>query len=190
MKNCIDWPHHTSHNCHLTILVQFTYTITGHPFEIPHTHSICTTSNSTIYPIKYAYSGLHVKDCPLAQDRWNSLQWHHNGGNGVSNHQPHDYLLNRLFRRRSKKTSKLRFTGLCAGNSPVTGEFSAQMASNVKNVSIWWLHQVLKIMPTNIRAWCWGLSTCPGQVKICLRTGRHTMVSVHWDMWKTSIWLC
>ena len=46
------------------------------------------------------------------------------------NHQPYDCLLNRLFRRRSKKTSKLRVTGLCAGNSPGTGEFPAQMASN------------------------------------------------------------
>ena len=45
-------------------------------------------------------------------------------------------LLNRLFRRRSKKTSKLRVTGLCAGNSPGTGEFPAQMASNAENVSI------------------------------------------------------
>ena len=36
----------------------------------------------------------------------------------VSNYQPHEHLLNRLFRRRSKKTSKLRVTGLCAGNSP------------------------------------------------------------------------
>ena len=47
---------------------------------------------------------------------------------------------NRLFRRRSKKTSKLRVTGLCVGNSPGTGEFPAQMASNVENVSIWWRH--------------------------------------------------
>ena len=54
----------------------------------------------------------------------------------VSNHQHHDCLLNRLFRRRSKKTSKLRVTGLCAG----TGEFPAQMASNAENVSIWWRH--------------------------------------------------
>ena len=37
------------------------------------------------------------------------LQWHHNGRDGISNHQPHDCLLNRLFRRRSKKTSKLLF---------------------------------------------------------------------------------
>ena len=48
-----------------------------------------------------------------------SLRWRHHGRDGVSNHQPHDCLLNRLFRRRSKKTSKLRVTGLCVGNSPV-----------------------------------------------------------------------
>ena len=44
------------------------------------------------------------------------LQWHHNEHDGVSNHQPSDCLLNRLFRRESKKTSKLRATGLCEGN--------------------------------------------------------------------------
>ena len=65
-----------------------------------------------------------------------SLQWRHNGCDGVSNHQPHNCLLNRLFRHRSKKTSKLCVTGLCVGNSPVIGEFPAQMASNAENVSI------------------------------------------------------
>ena len=49
---------------------------------------------------------------------FNSLHWRHDRYDGVSNHQPHGCLLNRLFRRRSKKTSKLRATGLCAGNSP------------------------------------------------------------------------
>ena len=47
-----------------------------------------------------------------------SLHWRHNDHDGVSNHQPHGCLLNRLFRSRSKKTSKLRVTGLCVGNSP------------------------------------------------------------------------
>ena len=46
-----------------------------------------------------------------------ALQWHHNDHDGVSNHQPRGCLLNRLFRRRSKKTSRLRVTGLCVGNS-------------------------------------------------------------------------
>ena len=39
-----------------------------------------------------------------------------------------------------KKTSNIRVTGLCAGNSPGTGEFPAQMASYAENVSIWWRH--------------------------------------------------
>ena len=69
-----------------------------------------------------------------------SLQWRHNEHDGVSNHQRPDCLLNRLFRRRLKKISKLRVTGLCVGNSPVTGEFPTQRASNTENVSIWWRH--------------------------------------------------
>ena len=39
------------------------------------------------------------------------LPWRHNGRCGVSNHQPHDCLLNRLFECGSKKTSKLCVTG-------------------------------------------------------------------------------
>ena len=62
-----------------------------------------------------------------------SLHWRHNGHESVSNHQPHDCLLNHLFRRRWKKISKLRVTGLCARNSPETAEFPAQMASNAEN---------------------------------------------------------
>ena len=51
-------------------------------------------------------------------------------------------------RRRSKKTSKLRVSGLCAGNSPVTGEFPAQRASNVENVSIGWHpHHITPCLP-------------------------------------------
>ena len=74
------------------------------------------------------------------RDSRHSLQWRHNGRGGVSNHQPHDCLLNRWFRRRSKKTSKFRVTGLSVGISPGTGEFPAQMASNAENVFIWWRH--------------------------------------------------
>ena len=69
-----------------------------------------------------------------------TLRWRHNGPDSASNYQPHECLLSRLFRRRSKKTSKLRVTGLCAGNSPGTGELPAQMASNAENVFTWWRH--------------------------------------------------
>ena len=65
------------------------------------------------------------------------LLWRHNGHDSVSNH---NCLINRLFGCKSKKTSKLYVTGFCAGNSPGTGEFPAQMASNAENVSIWCHH--------------------------------------------------
>ena len=64
----------------------------------------------------------------------------HNDHDGVSNHQAHGCLLNRLFRRRSKKTSKLQVTGFCAGKFTGTCEFPAQMTSYAENVSIWWRH--------------------------------------------------
>ena len=68
------------------------------------------------------------------------LQWCHNERDCVSNHRRLDALRNRLFRRRSKKPSKLRVTGLFEGNSPVTGEFPSQRASDAENVFIWWRH--------------------------------------------------
>ena len=68
------------------------------------------------------------------------LHWHHNERNGISNRRCPDCLLNHLFRCRSKKTSMLCITGPCEGNSLATGEFSAQRASDVENVSIWWHH--------------------------------------------------
>ena len=78
--------------------------------------------------------------CHDKRGRQKALQWRHNGPDGVSNHRPFGCLLNRLFRRRSKKTSKRRVTGLCEWNSPMTGEFLAQRPSNAENVSIWWRH--------------------------------------------------
>ena len=61
----------------------------------------------------YWYNALSI-----SHGHFSSLHWRHNDHYGVSNHQPHGCLLKRLFRRRSKKTSKLRVTGLCVGNSP------------------------------------------------------------------------
>ena len=61
---------------------------------------------------------------------------------GVSNHRRLGGLLSHLFRRMSKKTSELRVTSLCEGNSPVTGEIPSQKAINTENNSIWWHHHV------------------------------------------------
>ena len=100
---------------------------------------ITTTKQSTTKPCAY-FLGYTVS-CIVFCRRFSwhiSLQWRHNGHDGVPNHQPCDCLLNPLFRSRSKKTSKLRVTALGAGNSPVTGEFPSQMASNAEIFAIWW----------------------------------------------------
>ena len=85
-----------------------------------------------------------TKMLDIAQVQWNveeyPLQWRHNGRVGVSNHRRLDCLLNRLFLRRSKKTSKFRVTGLCEGNPPVTGGYPSQRTNNAESVSIWWRH--------------------------------------------------
>ena len=85
-----------------------------------------------------------AQDSDVSAITLRTLRWRHNGHDGALNHQPHDCLLNRLFRCKSKKTSKLRVTGLCAGNSPGTGKFPAQMASNAENISIWWRYHVIE----------------------------------------------
>ena len=85
------------------------------------------------YRYKWSSTVHHTWFVNVVQTRWHvswqiaksvgTLQWRHAGRDSVSYHQPHDCLLNRLFRRRSKKTSKFRVTSLFAGNSPGTGEF-------------------------------------------------------------------
>ena len=91
------------------------------------------------YEIPLCWNNKHFL-CVLRCNLPNTLQWRHNGRDSVSYHQPRERLLNRLIRCGSKKVSKLRVTGLCAGNSPETGELPAQRASNAENVSIWWRH--------------------------------------------------
>ena len=87
-------------------------------------------------------------------NHYSTLLWRHYECFGVSNHQPHDCLPNRLIRRILKKTPKLRVTGLCEGNSPVTGEFPAHRASNAKNVSIWWRHH--DFVELHVEKFTWG----------------------------------
>ena len=83
----------------------------------------------------HAYALWHHRSPMMTSHQ--SLDWHHNECNGISNHRHLDCLLNRLFKCRSKKTSKLFVTGLC---EEVTSEFPTQRASNTENVSIWWCH--------------------------------------------------
>ena len=97
-----------------------------------------------------------------------------------------------FIQHRSNKTTKLRVTGLCAGNSPVAGEFPVQMASNAETVSIWWRHHVtsdpglypylLMIIVTSTNLWrtlllLWKAvvdqSTIPNLMQLfgCIETG-------------------
>ena len=100
----------------------------------------CSRSYVTSTCYEFVFRKNHIYILHLWKVVICTLLLRHNGCGSISNHQPHDCLLNHFSRRRSKKTSKLRVTGLCAGNSPVTGEFPAQMASNAENASIWWRH--------------------------------------------------
>ena len=91
-----------------------------------HIHRIWCGYDIVIFMLVCTYKQHNEHLC----HRWRlwyrlSLQWRHNERNGVSKQQPRDCLLRRLLRLRSKKISKLRFTGLCARNSPMTGEFPA-----------------------------------------------------------------
>ena len=140
------------------------------PLQRPVTRSydvslICTWRNGWVSNRDAGDLRRHRAYCDVTvmNGFWETLMFHlyalrsrRNGHGGVSNHQPHHCLLNRLFGCRSKKTSKLCVTGLCAGNSPGTGEFPAQMASNAENVSIWWRHHdyTLKIRYTVLALLC------------------------------------
>ena len=101
---------------------------------------------------------------------WKALQWPYNERDGVSNQQHNECLLNRSFRRRSKKTSKLRVTGLVRGihrwrgNSPHKGSVTWKMFPfydvimcirlvqiiHVKHSQFqWWQPALLSIDPIN-----------------------------------------
>ena len=106
------------------------------------------TTGDPIHRRLYASTGISVVEWLVpgnsialkSDSNWFTLLWRHDG------HDASQIICLRIvysavyLRHRSKKTSKLRVTGLCARNSPGTGEFPAQMASNAEHVSIWWRH--------------------------------------------------
>ena len=88
-----------------------------------HFYAVLTSSNRYIHFRMRVFVSISTKTrtwnrCHVHQPfiHRRSLQWRHNECDGVSDHQPHDCLLNLLFRRRSKKTSKLRVTGFVRTN--------------------------------------------------------------------------
>ena len=128
----------------------FFYTEVGHMYY--NSHKICTQFCCTLFCCFHIMSALWV----LFRHHYSDITMGGMASNLIWKHQPHDCLLNHLLRRRSKKTSKLLVTGLCAGNSPVTSEFPAQRASNAENVSIWWRHHVISWVPCGF---LWSVSS-------------------------------
>ena len=116
-----------------------------------------------------------------------ALQWRYNERDGVSNHRRLDCWLNRLFKRRSNKTSQLHVTCLCDGNLPVTSIFPVPRPSNAEEVSIWWrvmivlLHDdAANILVSIMNSWqkrmwrktCWFEFCSHYSMFNSLRTGR------------------
>ena len=127
---------------------------------------ICVDTLAPWYYDQYLENSYSLTcDCSisLACDQFDFRQYAHNKRDGVSNHQPRNCLLNDLLRLREKK-SKLRVTGRCGGNSPLTGEFPAQRGSNAENVSIWWRHHVFLTIGGNNSTAC--SSACLGYEQI------------------------
>ena len=95
---------------------------------------------------KLSFSQLSLQPVTNSSSWWH-FRWHYNGvimNAMASQITSLTIVYSTVYSRpRSKKISKLRVTGLCAGNSPVTGEFPTQRTRNAENVSTWWHHHVI-----------------------------------------------
>ena len=129
---------------------QWVYTIVGHSkcnFQFKYCPPLMAWEYWTPWNILFVELNYFVTVCLLSFEfsaghhgTHRSIQWRHSEHDGVSNDRRLDCLLSLLFRRRSKKTSKLHVTGLRDGNPPVTGGFPSQRASNTESASVWWCH--------------------------------------------------
>ena len=99
--------------------------------QVIETHSSWMDDNGWIGP---RYNGTRLYQSMQSCSPWSpgSLQWRHDKRDGVPNHRRLDCLLNHLFRRSSKKASKLSVIGLC--------ECTGDRWIHTENISIWWRH--------------------------------------------------
>ena len=124
--------HYESFRCKVTDIHSWVVSVSSADFHISYRNVMCKISSW------FEQSCGTFIDDNLSNNI--TLQWHRNELHGISNHGHLNSLLNRLFRCRSNKTSKLHVTGPCEGNLLVTDGFPAQRASYAENVSIWWCH--------------------------------------------------
>ena len=118
-----------------------------------------------------------------------SLWWRHNDHDNVSNHQPHECLLNRLFRIKENIRAP-RHWPLC-GKFTGTGEFPAQRASYAENVSIWWRHHIVLVTLVDLDTYPLLHMLCLFSVaktlKRVLDPGEIWQVHVHFGDWVWSV---
>ena len=103
----------------------------------------------------YWYSIVHYRTILLTVELKQSLQWRHNERDGVSNHQPHDWLLNLYSGADQRKPQSSVSLSFVREIPRATGEFPAQRASNAEKVSTWWRHhdeEVLTGTSSHLRA--------------------------------------
>ena len=117
-------------------------------------HSICFMSKNSptklavyalvVLPLKHisVRKGLHNEYSHVFHITWYSfvgVAWHYSdvimGAMAFHINSPTIVYSTVYSGADQRKKSELRVTGLCAGNSPVTGEFPAQRTSNAENVS-------------------------------------------------------
>ena len=110
-----------------------------------------------------------------------SLHWRHNERDGVSNNHTQDCLLNRLFKRRSKKTPKLPDTGLCEGihrspvNSPHKGPVTWKMFS-FDGIIMWFPFHINPSHWTKVGGWLSGFTDLINMklvIALVRKIGRH-----------------
>ena len=123
MQNCNISSSHQWRYCNLTLSHRNNVNILLWSSSVNGTSTIGKNYQILVhFRIKFIWENIqissHFLSCLTIERALKSLRWRQNGRDSVSNHQPGHCLLSLLFGRRSKKTSKLRVTGLCVGNSP------------------------------------------------------------------------
>ena len=112
--------------------------------RIPSRNRACTAGNHACsLKRKLCWNFDDISDCT----RSCPLQWCHNELDSVS------IVYSIVCSGADQRKQKLRVTGLCERNSPVTGEFPSQRASNAENVSIWWRHHAKLQLLANDSQW-------------------------------------
>ena len=158
--------------------------------KITQAHNFVVSFIDTVKTSYILLQNSHKRNSIVYLQYWAmTLKWHHNVHNGISNDQRLDDLLNRLFSRGSKKTSKFCVTGLCEGNSLVTGGFPSQRASNVENVYIWWCyHEVFNSLRPSDAIWRQRTGSTLAQVMACCLTAPSYYLNQCWLIISKVLW--